>query len=122
MSLEGEKGASPTAYPRHTWSAIGTAAKVLWEAGAHASERPQKLADLTEVELRLEALDEGEHSHLRRAPGIPPTTVLVCDEDDLPFAPSILQAVAGAFPPVELPGRRQLLQQDGATHPYPQRL
>ena len=71
---------------------------------------------MTEVDPRLQPLDQTEHIALGVAGRIPPAFTAVADDQDLALAAAILQAELGALLPVEHPGRQCTLQHDGAMH------
>ncbi len=71
---------------------------------------------MTEVDPRLQALDEAERIALGVAGRIPPAFTAVADDQDLALSAAILQAELGALLPVEHPGRQCTLEHDGAMH------
>ena len=97
------------AFPRLGLSAIG-------KLGLQAREFAQALADMAEVDPRLQPLDQTEHIALGVAGRIPPAASAVADDQDLALSAAILQAELRALLPVELPWRRRTLQHDGAMH------
>src|SRR5580700_4160021 len=86
------------------------------KARREAREFAQAPANMTEVDPRLQALDETEHIALSVAGRIPPAFTAVADDQDLALSAAILQAELGALLPVEHPGRQRTLEHDGAMH------
>src|ERR1700733_13510020 len=86
------------------------------KARRQSRELAQALSDMTEVDPRLQALDEAERIALGVAGRIPPTASAVADDQDLALSAAILQAELGALLPVERPWRRCVLEHDGAMH------
>ncbi len=79
-------------------------------------EFAQALADMAEIDPRLQPLDEPEDVALGVAHGVPPAAAAVADDQDLALPAAILQAELRALLPVEPPGRRRALEHDGAMH------
>src|ERR1700727_1949616 len=86
------------------------------KARREAREFAQALSDMTEVDPRLQALDEAERIALGVAGRIPPALTAVADDQDLALSAAILQAELGALLPIEHPGRQCTLEHDGAMH------
>ena len=71
---------------------------------------------MTEVDPRLQPLNQTEHIALGVAGRIPPAFATVADDQDLALAAPVFQAEFGALLPVEHPGRQCTLEHDGAMH------
>src|ERR1700729_3226787 len=86
------------------------------KARRQSREFAQALSDVTEVDPRLQALDEAERIALGVAGRIPPAFTAVADDQVLALSAAIFQAELGALLPVEHPGRQCTLEHDGAMH------
>ena len=71
------------------------------KARRQSREFAQALSDMTEVDPRLQALDQAERIALGVAGRIPPTASAVADDQDLALATPVFQAELGALLPVE---------------------
>lgn len=88
------------------------------EGRAQPGECAQDLADVAEVERRIETLHEVENVASRVARRIPPAASAMADDQDFTLAASVLQAGFCALLTVEAPGRRRALQNDRTMEPF----
>src|SRR5271165_7316078 len=86
------------------------------KAWRDAHEAAQDLADLTEVQTRVEVLHEVEHVALGGALRVPPAAPIVTDDQDRAVAPAVFERTPCALLRIELPSWDEALEQGGAVH------
>jgi hypothetical protein len=86
-------------------------AEGLRKRGRDPHEAAQHAARLAEIQAGVEVPDEGEDVALAVAQRVPPAATVMVDDDDLALAAAVFEAAAATLSTVQLPNRRQLLQQ-----------